>query len=309
MNTAKSIQNFVLVWLVFCWPLYGQATESTPVTPFMPALVVIDIQNVYLPMMDQQEVAPAMEAINTLIDVFRQSNYPVIRVYHHEPGQDSGPGTEAFAFPRTVSVTDDDPQVIKNYPSAFQKTELDNILKSKGVNSLYLCGLSATGCVLATYFGALEREYDVVMVKEAIMSNKAEYTAMVRQITGAWPLSFVRTGVSLLSGDMQILQTMSNKQLVSKYGIRAAADLNGMGYYLIFKNRLADAIAVFKANARLFPDEANCFDSLGDALERNGQNELALANYEKAFLKAKEKNDPNLAVFEKNYKRLKEANK
>jgi nicotinamidase-related amidase len=309
MKASKWVLFFMLVGFVSCWPLYGQSTDSTLATPFKPALLVIDIQNVYLPMMDQKEVAPAMEAINTLIDVFRQNNYPIVRVYHHELGQDPAPGTAAFAFPNTVNINEGDAQIIKNYPSAFQKTDLDNILKSKGVNSLYLCGLSATGCVLATYFGALEREYDVVMVKEAVMSNKADYTDMIRRITGAWNLSFVRVGVNLLAGNMRILETMSNKHLVSKFGISAAADLNAMGYYLLSKNRLVDAIAVLKTNARLYPDEANCFDSLGEALELNGQKDLALANYEKAFLKAKEKNDPNLAIFEKNYKRLQEAKK
>ncbi len=308
MKTTRNFLYFMLAIFGCCRPLYGQQAEAAAATPFKPALLVIDIQNFYLPMMDQKEVAPALEAINTLIDVFRQNNYPVITVYHHEIDQDPAPGSEAFAFPKTVSITDDDPSVIKNHASAFQKTELDNLLKSRGVNALYLCGLSATGCVLATYFGALEREYDVVMVREAVMSAKADYTDMINNITGAWKLSFARVGVNLLAGEMKVLQTMSTKHLVSRYGISSAADLNSIGYHLIFKNRLADAIAVFKANARLYPDEANCFDSLGDALERNGQKDLALANYEKAFLKAKEKNDPNLPIFEKNFMRLKAAN-
>lgn len=309
MKRSRCCLFFAIFLVSSIGALYGQGMESTPTTPFKPALLVIDIQNCYLPMMDQKEVTPALEAINTLIQVFRQNNYPVFAVYHHEIDQDPAPGSEAFAFPKTVGITDDDPSVIKNYPSAFQKTELDKMLKSRGVNALYLCGLSATGCVLATYFGALEREYDVVMVRDAVMSPKADYTDMIKNITGAWKLSFARVGVNLLAGEMKVLQTMSTKHLVSRYGISSAADLNAMGYHLIFKNRLADAIAVFKANARLYPDEANCFDSLGDALERNGQKDLALANYEKAFLKAKEKNDPNLPIFEKNYKRLQEEGK
>jgi len=308
MKSFKSVMIVAFVCFVCSLPLYSRQANTSPAASFKPALLVIDIQNVYLPMMDQKEVAPAMEAINTLIDAFRKNNYPIIRVYHHEIGQEPAPGTEQFEFPQTVNIKDEDPKVIKNHPSAFQMTELDSILKAKGVNTLYLGGLSATGCVLATYFSALERDYDVFMVKEAVMSGKADYTEVIRNITGAWNLSFVTVGLNLLSGNLELLQILSNKELVSKYGIGSAADLNGIGYYLIFKNRLEDAVAVLTANARLYPDEANCFDSLGDAYERNGQKDLALANYEKAYLKAKEKNDHNLPIFEKNYKRLQEAN-
>lgn len=46
----------------------------------------------------------------------------------------------------------------------------------KGINTLFLCGLSAVGCVLATYLGAVNYDYRVFMIKDAIMSHNSEYT-------------------------------------------------------------------------------------------------------------------------------------
>lgn len=279
---------------------------NTPVpgASFKPVLLVVDIQNEYLPVMDQNDVKPGMEAITAVIGIFRKYNYPVIRVHHSEIGQGPAPGTEAFEFPRTVPVTADDPQIIKNHPSAFTKTSLDSLLKARGCNAVYVCGLSAVGCALATYFGAMDRGYDTYMVRDALISHDANYTNMVRNITAALPSSFVELNLRVLSDDVKKLEGLSAETLRGEYGVTTPDQLNIIGYNLIFKDRLADAIIVMNANLRLFPEEPNCYDSLGDAYERNKQTDLALSNYERAYRKAKEQNDPRLQAFEKNYQRL-----
>jgi nicotinamidase-related amidase len=92
------------------------------------------------------------------------------------------PGTEAFEFPKTVAIRDDDPKIVKNYGSAFKKTELDRMLKERGVNTVFLVGLSAVGCVLATYHGADDLDYKVFMVKHALISHDAALTKSVYDI-------------------------------------------------------------------------------------------------------------------------------
>jgi len=161
------------------------ASEENEMTQMKPALIVIDIQNRYLPMMEQDEKDFALRIINGAIWLFRQHDLPVIRVYHSDPQFGPKPGEEDFEFPSSVIVNDQDPKVIKNFPSAFKKTELENILKEKDANTVFLCGLSAVGCVLATYYGAMERDFDVFMVKNGIMSHNSEYTGFVRDITDA----------------------------------------------------------------------------------------------------------------------------
>jgi nicotinamidase-related amidase len=275
----------------------------------MPALLVVDIQNEYLPTMDQRDVEPGMKAIDTLIGMFRTLHYPVIRVHHEELGQGPAPGTEAFEFPKTVPVLPDDPLIIKHYPSAFTKTSLDSVLKAQGVTTVYVSGLSAVGCALATYFGARDRGYDTYMVREAIISHRSDYTDVIRDITHALPLSFVAMNLKVLAGDIRKLDDLPAETLSREYGISGPDQLNIIGYNLIFKKRLEDAIIVMKANLRLFPEEPNCYDSLGDAYERNGQKDLALSMYEKACEKAKGKNDPNAQAYEKNLQRLRAAMK
>ncbi len=150
-----------------------------------PALLVIDVQNEYLPFMSAEEKPLAMQMINGCIWLFRQKGMPVIRVYNSHPEWGPKPDSEAFAFSASVLVTEEDPKIVKGFPSAFKKTDLDKLLKEKGVNTLFLSGLSAAGCVLATYHGALDRDYNVFMVRDAVMSHNRAYTKTIEDISNS----------------------------------------------------------------------------------------------------------------------------
>ena len=75
--------------------------------------------------------------------------------------------------------------MIKTYGDAFNKTDLDKIIKDKGSNTLFMCGLSAVACVLSTWIGAQDHDYKAFMVKDAIMSHNSDYTKNVEQMFDA----------------------------------------------------------------------------------------------------------------------------
>jgi CubicO group peptidase (beta-lactamase class C family) len=60
-------------------------------------------------------------------------------------------------------------------------------------------------------------------------------------------------------------------------------DWNRIGYDLLAREKIADAIAAFELNARLFPDSANVHDSLGEALMVAGRTSEAIASYERSL--------------------------
>jgi nicotinamidase-related amidase len=150
-----------------------------------PALLVIDIQNRYLNWMSREDKDMALWSINNTVELFREKGFPIIRVYHTDPQYGPKPGTEDFEFPSTVPIKPDDPKIVKNFPSAFKKTVLDSMLREQGCNTVFLCGLSAVGCVLATYFGAMDLDYDAFMIKGALLSHNANFTHSVQDITDA----------------------------------------------------------------------------------------------------------------------------
>jgi len=74
---------------------------------------------------------------------------------------------------------------------------------------------------------------------------------------------------------VEILQTEFDS-LETKYHVTNSGILNNFGYNLINQNRIRDAIEVFKANIRLFPDDANGYDSISEAYELAGINDMAI---------------------------------
>ena len=158
------------------------AQEEQKAEPMKPVLIVIDTQNKYLPYMSDEDKNFAFGVINYAISMFRQHEFPIIRVYHTDPAWGPVPNTEDFEFPEKIAVTDDDPKIIKTYSNAFNKTDLEKVIKELEGNTLFLCGLSAVGCVLATYHGAKDRDYDVFLVKGALMSHNSTYTKFVEDV-------------------------------------------------------------------------------------------------------------------------------
>lgn len=182
----RQVMFFTLLASAFLAPAVLAADEAPPAAAKgKPALIVMDIQNAFMPYMDGEETEGAMPMINATIEVFRKHGLPVIRVYHTDPAYGPQPGTEPFEFPATIRVLDSDPMVVKTHPSAFNQTELDRILREQGADTVFLTGLSAVGCVLATYFDADRLDYRVFMVRDGLISHKAELTESVEEITGA----------------------------------------------------------------------------------------------------------------------------
>lgn len=60
--------------------------------------------------------------------------------------------------------------------------------------------------------------------------------------------------------------------------------LNAFGYQLMEAGELDMALEVFKLNVKLFPQNANVYDSLGEAYMNKGNKDLAIANYNKVIV-------------------------
>lgn len=175
MRTRIITLGLTILFMIISGNSFSQDQKEQK-TPIKPALLVIDIQNAYLGGMAQKGKDIAMLNINYYIQLFRSHRYPIIRVYHYSKQYGPEQGTEQFEFPSSVLIKPDDARVIKTYSDGFNKTDLDKVLKEKDCNTVFLCGLSAVGCVLATWIGAQNNDYKAFLIKDALMSHKDDYT-------------------------------------------------------------------------------------------------------------------------------------
>ena len=141
----------------------------TPTTVGKSALILIDCQNTYREgVMQLEGVEPALVECQKLLERFRQAGRPVIHIQH-----DAGVGTPydvkapIGAIADVVQPRAGEPVVVKNYPSSFEKTNLDDILKGLGVEDLTIAGFMTHVCVNSTARAAFNHGYKATVVGSA----------------------------------------------------------------------------------------------------------------------------------------------
>ncbi len=73
------------------------------------------------------------------------------------------------------------------------------------------------------------------------------------------------------------------KESPNAYNFENEDELTMYGYSLLWGNKVKEAIEIFKLIVSEFPNSSNTYDSLGEAYMANGNNKLAIANYEKSL--------------------------
>jgi predicted alpha/beta superfamily hydrolase len=98
------------------------------------------------------------------------------------------------------------------------------------------------------------------------------------------------------------------KKLSTRYGfeiVPSEDQINRIGYQFLGRDDFDRAIEIFTFNVRLYPDSANVYDSLGEALESAGRLDDALASYSRAVENAPRIGDDREEIFAANRDRVK----
>jgi len=151
------------------------------------ALFVQDIQNFWLYDHDSNQdlrmsVERRLPIINETIAWFRRNKLPIIIGYTEDKEQGLVPGTRLFEVPETVKVEGTDRRVTKRHANAFANPELGAILKKEGCDAIVIVGLSASGCVLATYFSAYDWDVRPYVLQGGIASHNEEHVRFAEDI-------------------------------------------------------------------------------------------------------------------------------
>lgn len=152
-----------------------------------PALLVQDIQNIWLYEPDSNKdltrsVEARLDVINEAIAWFRRNHLPVIIGYTEDPEQDLLPGTWRYEVPESVHVLRTDLRATKRHASAFGNPEFGAMLKREGCDALVIVGLSASGCVLATYWSAFDWGIHPFLLEGGVASHKEEHVRFAEDI-------------------------------------------------------------------------------------------------------------------------------
>lgn len=159
-----------------------------------PALISVDMANAWTRpgnpfTCDQQkmdeEIIPSMQE---LLACFRSNNFPVVHVttaydvtdrnsdftdmglWHHKIPVEAVnvKDKDLWAIDSRIAPVDDEYTLLKKRASAFHGTELAGILRSNGVDTIVVTGVTACACVRETICDGLAEGFRTIAAREAI---------------------------------------------------------------------------------------------------------------------------------------------
>lgn len=132
------------------------------------ALLIIDVQQAlcygeYAAF----EAARVIERINLVSRKARAAGAPVVVIQHESRGGPLDHGTDGWRLADGLDVQSTDILVRKTATDSFHNTELQSVLRARGVTRLVICGLQSEFCVDTTTRRALALGYPVALVSDA----------------------------------------------------------------------------------------------------------------------------------------------
>jgi nicotinamidase-related amidase len=95
----------------------------------------------------------------------RASGVPVLWVQHAD--QELATGSAPWQWVPELAPAEGEPLIHKRFNSSFEQTALEHELAQLGATHIVLAGAETNWCIRATAYGALERGYDLTLVKDA----------------------------------------------------------------------------------------------------------------------------------------------
>lgn len=144
-----------------------------------PVLLVVDPQTDFFDddNCNLAEFRRVLPKINAAIALFRKQRWPVIFIQHTSARKPSE--SRAWSIYQGFDFRREDLHLNKAYGNAFWQTDLDERLKALGADYVVVAGFVAEQCVLSTYRGARERNYQAAVLRDGIAGQKNEYSQFV----------------------------------------------------------------------------------------------------------------------------------
>lgn len=126
-------------------------------------LLVVDVQ---VGVVREAWEAPRVVAnVARAVDRARAAGVPVVWVQHSD--DDLARGSPEWQWVPELLPAAGEALIHKHFNSSFEQTGLEDELARLGATHVALAGAASNWCIRATAYGALERGYDVTLVKDA----------------------------------------------------------------------------------------------------------------------------------------------
>jgi nicotinamidase-related amidase len=135
------------------------------------ALLIVDVQVGVV--QEAWNMAQVVDNINLAVEKARAGDVPVMWVQHAD--EELIYGSPEWQLVPQLSPAEGDWRIDKHYNSSFEETSLDEIMADLGIAHIILAGAATNWCIRATAYAALDRGYDLTLIKDAHTTETMEY--------------------------------------------------------------------------------------------------------------------------------------
>jgi nicotinamidase-related amidase len=134
-------------------------------------LMVVDVQ---VGVMGNVWDAPRIiQNVGTAVAKARKQGIPIIWVQHAD--DELVYGSPEWQIVPELTPADGDIRIDKQFNSSFEQTPLEETLAQFGATRIVLAGAATNWCIRATAYGALDRGYDLTLIKDAHTTETIEF--------------------------------------------------------------------------------------------------------------------------------------
>lgn len=133
-------------------------------------LIVVDTQAGV--MRDAWDAPRIVANIARAVENARDHDVPVIWV--HQSDDELVMGSPEWELAPGLSHAEGEIRVDKHFNSSFEQTSLEETLSDLGASRIVLAGAATNWCIRATAHAALERGYDLTLIKDAHTTGSME---------------------------------------------------------------------------------------------------------------------------------------
>jgi nicotinamidase-related amidase len=133
-------------------------------------LMVVDVQVGV--MRESWDASRIIGNVARVVDRARAQGAPVIWVQHAD--DQLAFGSPEWQWVPELAPAHGEPLIHKQFNSSFEATALDDELARLGTTRIALAGAATNWCIRATAYGALDRGYDLTLVKDAHTTGTME---------------------------------------------------------------------------------------------------------------------------------------
>ena len=128
-----------------------------------PVMVVVDVQVGV--MNDAWNAQRVIGNVAHVVERARSAAIPVIWVQHFN--DELPQGSPQWQWVPELVPAEGEALIHKNFNSSFEQTSLEPELANLGATHIVLAGAATNWCIRATAYGALDRGYDLTLVRDA----------------------------------------------------------------------------------------------------------------------------------------------